>query len=148
MSGIVPKTNTGITYFKHKDHIQRGSPSLHTEQKAIYGTIVDILYPSPNNPGIFVKVVWDTYPSDETPFRLMGEIPEGMLSSIGNKDAIVLKKLRVKYAWKGVNWRKGLAWLMCDNMQDNTIVNYQKNKASSFGGVTAGLAANTRAAGF
>jgi hypothetical protein len=148
----IAKTNLGTKVFKQEDHINSGSPNLYNHNETL-GSIIDIRFPKQNaddkGSGVQVRVAFDTFDllSEKAWVTLENEYSQ-ILSSIGNRDAVLALRPRVIFKYQPINPTKGTAKLICDNTQERSFDYYQNNKSNNIVGIFSCMANNFKPPGF
>ncbi|NDB81153.1 MAG: hypothetical protein EB127_00165 [Alphaproteobacteria bacterium] len=136
----VAKTNTGVDFFKGIEHRNQGSPDLRTK-KTVLGTIRDIRFPDTETGrnGLQVIITFDDTKMGTPPFWFSLAEDAGMiLSSVGNRDAVVAAPPRVSYTYHATSFYQGIAKIVCDNSY-GTYSKYQNNQSNNVVGPVSNL---------
>lgn len=138
-----PRTNTGISVLKDREHIRQGSPNL-SRRVSILGNITDIKYPGSNqtSSGIQVLIRFEDGSSPIHWFTLAEDYAL-CIAVLGNRDAVIQLQPRVIYTYHPTSFFSGIAKLTTDKTQETSFLGYLENLSNAaigfFGGILAGL---------
>jgi hypothetical protein len=137
----VAKTNTGVDFFKNIEHKNQGSPDLRSKRSEL-GTIKDIKFPDTEKGrnGLQIIIAFDNQKLGTPLFWFSLAEDAGMiLSSVGNREAVLLAPPRVSYTYHPTSFYQGIAKIVCDNSY-GTYTKYQNNQSNNVVAPVAALA--------
>jgi hypothetical protein len=135
--GKSPKTNFGTEHSKLESSHAMSNPGINTVNITT-GNIIDIRTPgSPElkeGAGILVRISFDrdAFNKDgEGVWFPLKDDYQYLLTSVGNVEAVLKVKPRIFFYYHKSRFLEGYAELICDNKQEGSFRDYEKNRSGS-----------------